>query len=255
MDDDLSKAKKGTPQYDEWLRKYKEKRKRTTNDEKEELRAVSFTALQEKKARTTAGEIAQQLTELFKRGSSSNRNELGEHEDPAGERKILSDWIKSNDCFIEEADIDACEDLHDMNAAGAESIIFYDSASNNIIKLCDPFVITNKFSDFLHERVYLQNLLFPDTAYTLEGFTIYKDTFRCILSQPYIKGEAITSLSELSDYMGDLGFEYNIDKRRFENGFFCVSDIHPGNILKVGDNEYAFIDTIIWENTEKNKNR
>ena len=255
MNSDLNKAKKGTPQYDEWLRKYKEKRKKTIKNEKAEIRAVYFTALQEKKARTTAGEIAQQLTELFERSSSSNEKELGEHEYSVRERKILSDWIKTNDCFFEEADINASEDLHDMEVAGAESIIFYDSASNNVIKLCDPFVTTNKFSDFLHERVYLQNLLFPDTAYTLEGFTIYKDTFRCILSQPYIKGEAITSLSELSDYMEGLGFEYNIDKCRFENELFCISDIHPGNILKTGDNQYAFIDTIIWENSEKNKNR
>ena len=68
---DITKAKKGSQQYAEWLRKYLLKRHKALNEndiqhvrsrkESSYGREVCLSALQEAKARDTAGEVAKQL--------------------------------------------------------------------------------------------------------------------------------------------------------------------------------------------------
>lgn len=254
---DITKAKKGSQQYAEWLRKYLLKRHKALNEndiqhvrsrkESSYGREVCLSALQEAKARDTAGEVAKQLHSYLKRCSGTNSQESSNHERAESQRRLFARWLKDHqeEFFYQQELIDTCSDFQNLNAHGAESIIFFDKESNNVLKLIDPFINSDSMQDFIENRIYTQNLLFPEAAYTLEGFTMYDGTLRVMLSQPFIVGRSIVQEDNIAAYLDTLGFKYNKQGHYFENEFYRLEDIHSGNVLKTSEGSYAFIDPII----------
>lgn len=84
------------------------------------------------------------------------------------------------------------------------------------------------------------NAVFPETAYTLEGFSKDHDgNFRFVTSQPFIKRRLATN-KEIEQTMVERGFKKTAPET-FENSDYAVYDLAPRNVLFNEDSGQAFI--------------
>lgn len=140
-------------------------------------------------------------------------------------------------------------------SSGKEADVYLTHNGNDVVKIIDYSVYSQTPTDFYRDRIELFNHLFPETAYTLLGFTDNADGKLCfIVSQPYIQGHLLENYwlatkgkikySELEPmlekYMLDnFGMhKYGLDA--YENDNFRIQDLHLKNV-KIDDNGNIFI--------------
>lgn len=140
-------------------------------------------------------------------------------------------------------------------SSGKEADVYLTHNGNDVVKIIDYSVYSKTPTDFYRDRIELFNHLFPETAYTLLGFTDNADGKLCfIVSQPYIQGNLLENYwlatkgkikySELEPmlekYMLDnFGMhKYGLDA--YENDNFRIQDLHLKNV-KIDDNGNIFI--------------
>lgn len=111
---------------------------------------------------------------------------------------------------------DLLKSLPKGNQCGGESCVWVINDGEDVLKAVNPYYYqTNEgykdknVSNFIDEKILLFNILFPDTAYTLEGFDkikiwddideIFKTGFRVIVTQPFIIGESFQNFYDNFD--------------------------------------------------------
>lgn len=98
----------------------------------------------------------------------------------------------------------------------------------------------------LLDKILLHNLLFPNTAYRLHGFTGYDGrTIMPVLEQERICEAKPATQIMIDTYMSALGFEKNEESGRFSNNDFMVWDVVPRNVLVDKDGDMYVIDAEI----------
>ncbi len=117
----------------------------------------------------------------------------------------------------------------------------------------------------MDNRVSLHNYLFPDTAYTLAGFTNTEDftgnkQFAFVVEQPFVQGRYINFDKDLEGFKSALekgGFTFEVEnfKPLLVNKDYIVEDLHQENILVTKQGNFRFIDTVPSLNTKKSKYR
>lgn len=189
-------------------------------------------------------EIASRLREM----STRNVAELERlHERSDREKRIAFDFAKENNLWV--------DDLYDLGlpyqGGGNENTLALNTENGKLYKSNNlsnsDFLISN-----LIEQTQLHNALFPNTKYTLEGFTGFENGnstpfVEVILSQNFIPNTQQASIGEIEDYMSLLGFK-KITDSSFTNGDVTVSDLHPRNVLKSKQGNIYVIDDIIRKN-------
>lgn len=189
-------------------------------------------------------EIASRLREM----STRNVAELERlHEQSDREKRIAFDFAKENNLWV--------DDLYDLGlpyqGGGNENTLALNTENGKLYKSNNlsnsDFLISN-----LIEQTLLHNALFPNTKYTLEGFTGFENGnsapfVEVILSQNFIPNTQQASIEEIEDYMSSLGFK-KITNSSFTNGDITVSDLHPRNVLKSKQGNIYVIDDIIRKN-------
>lgn len=102
---------------------------------------------------------------------------------------------------------DLLKSLSKGNQCGGESCVWVINDGEDVLKAVNPYYYqTNEgykdknILNFIDEKILLFNTLFPDTAYTLEGFDKikvwddidekFKTGFRVIVTQPFVIGES-----------------------------------------------------------------
>ena len=98
----------------------------------------------------------------------------------------------------------------------------------------------------LLDKILLHNLIFPNTAYRLHGFTGYDGrTIMPVLEQERICEAQPATQIMIDTYMSALGFEKEGESGRFSNGDFVVWDVVPRNVLVDKDGDMYVVDAEI----------
>ena len=101
----------------------------------------------------------------------------------------------------------------------------------------------------LLDKILLHNLIFPNTAYKLHGFTGYDGrTIMPVLEQERICESKPATQIMIDTYMAALGFERDGETGRFKNESFRVWDVAPRNVLVDKDGDMYVIDAEIARN-------
>ena len=98
----------------------------------------------------------------------------------------------------------------------------------------------------LLDKVLLHNLIFPNTAYKLHGFTGYDGrTIMPVLEQERICESQPATQIMIDTYMAALGFEKDGEVGRFRSESYRVWDVVPRNVLVDKDGDMYVIDAEI----------
>ena len=98
----------------------------------------------------------------------------------------------------------------------------------------------------LLDKILLHNLIFPNTAYKICGFTGYEGrTIMPVLEQERICEAQPATQIMIDTYMSALGFEKEGDTGRFFNKEFKVWDVVPRNVLVDKDGDMYVVDAEI----------
>ena len=101
----------------------------------------------------------------------------------------------------------------------------------------------------LLDKILLHNLIFPNTAYKLHGFTGYDGrTIMPVLEQERICESQPATQIMIDTYMAALGFERDGETGRFKNESYRVWDVAPRNVLVDKDGDMYVIDAEIARN-------
>ena len=94
-------------------------------------------------------------------------------------------------------------------------------------------------------RFLLHNLIFPDTSYSFFAFTGFAGrSVYPIVRQRYVRDSKPATQNEIDCYMAALGFE-KIERGKFQNEYFVLSDLLPKNALKDETGDVFIIDAEI----------
>ena len=98
----------------------------------------------------------------------------------------------------------------------------------------------------LLDKILLHNLIFPNTAYKIHGFTGYDGrTIMPVLEQERICESQPATQIMIDTYMAALGFERDGETGRFKSESYRVWDVVPRNVLVDKDGDMYVIDAEI----------
>ena len=101
----------------------------------------------------------------------------------------------------------------------------------------------------LLDKILLHNLIFPNTAYKIHGFTGYDGrTIMPVLEQERICESQPATQIMIDTYMAALGFERDGETGRFKGESYRVWDVVPRNVLVDKDGDMYVIDAEIARN-------
>jgi hypothetical protein len=98
----------------------------------------------------------------------------------------------------------------------------------------------------LFDKILLHNLIFPNTAYRIHGFTGYDGrTIMPVLEQERICEAQPATQVMIDTYMAAIGFIKDKTDGRFTNGDYVVWDLVPRNVLIDADGDMYVVDAEI----------
>ena len=98
----------------------------------------------------------------------------------------------------------------------------------------------------LFDKILLHNLIFPNTAYRIHGFTGYdRRTIMPVLEQERICEAQPATQIMIDTYMSAIGFTKENIEGRFTNGDYVVWDLVPRNVLIDADGDMYVVDAEI----------
>jgi hypothetical protein len=160
------------------------------------------------------------------------------------ESLAIEQWAKEKGCFIEHL----ADHYLPTDFGGAECELYLDRNNTNvIIKDMNPGVY-NGYAGLLG-RLEMHNSFFPETAYTLIGFTKEGKVVNLVLQQDFVKQARNSTPQEIFDYLTDMGFKVEdavtgnyIWKNK--DGI-TIGDMHTGNALTTKEGSVIIIDPMI----------
>ena len=129
-----------------------------------------------------------------------------------------------------------------------ESVVYIDAKAGKVIKFKDPYAKAAlktgvQAEDAAFEHL-VHNLLFPETAYTLEGISDDIGDVRIVLSQDFIMSYRQPTKTQVVDSLAERGLLPE-DNYSYGNEFVSITDISGDNVLLGEDDNIYFIDPII----------
>lgn len=98
----------------------------------------------------------------------------------------------------------------------------------------------------LLQKILLHNVLFPDTAYSLDGFAGFDGrAVQPVLYQPRVANAQPASQIMIDTYMAAIGFEKTSEDGHFSNGVYEAWDLVPRNVLVDNDGDIYVVDAEI----------
>lgn len=141
-------------------------------------------------------------------------------------------------------------DMRNFIGCGCEARVYESKDLTKVLKVVNYTMTCCSPKEFIDLRITMFNLLYPETAYELVGFSRYYGDFCFVLEQPFIEGTRM-ELSEIEREMNKRGFMN--DRYQFVNDNCIVEDLHQGNVLKDKYGNVFVIDAIPSLVSSKNK--
>ena len=160
------------------------------------------------------------------------------------EQRVAEQYAKSNGIWIP---MDKVFDLGIPGPSGNENDTYV--AKDTIYKVNN--LLNSGGICKLLDKILIHNLIFPNTAYRIHGFTGYDGrTIMPVLEQERIcEAEPATQIM-IDTYMSAVGFEKESDTGRFSNREYVVWDVVPRNVLVDKDGDMYVIDAEIAKNKD-----
>lgn len=116
----------------------------------------------------------------------------------------------------------------------------YLNAEQSVIYKVNNRMNTPSILDLL-DRMELHNKYFPDSKYSLVGFTAISKNGDVwpVFAQDYVPDARMATVDEIDDYMSKLGFT-RVGDGRYSNGEVVIKDLKPRNVL-VNPNGDVFV--------------
>lgn len=202
----------------------------------------------------TAREMAQSGNRsdirVFEEGLAASRRE---HSDDSernrreAESERLVSIAKRHGLFIPAKVIKASAGRKVGKRTG-ESDVYIDRKAGKVTKVKDPYAKAAMKSGVQPEDAAFEhlvhNLLFPETAYTLEGISEEAGDVRLVLSQRHIQNYRQPAKEQIAEALAAKGLSPE-DNYSFGNEFVSVTDVEGDNVLSGDDGSVYFIDPII----------
>lgn len=152
---------------------------------------------------------------------------------------LLKEWAKSESCWLDGIPVGAR-----YLTRGGESQVYQAPDHHFVLKLNDA-VYYATWLEYL-DSLSIHNILFPDTAYELLGFTEFNEVLYAVLSQPAILTEGQATLADIRRWLENNGFTHTKgnDYIHKELGLI-LEDMHDENVLMMEDLLF-FIDTVFY---------
>ena len=187
--------------------------------------------------------IEEALSECRRRSSEDERyaqadsGTLSKREQKEIENRATEEYAKDNGLWIPMQDVFS---FGVPAPSGNENDVYLDTKDNSVYKVNNLMNSGNITS--LLERLKLHNEYFPQTKYTLIGFSGFGggDVFP-VLKQDYIENATETSPEEIDNYMQSLEFK-RTGEAEYSNGDITISDLRPRNVLKDTDGDIYVVD-------------
>ena len=129
-----------------------------------------------------------------------------------------------------------------------ESVVYIDTVAGKVTKVKDPYAKSAMKSGVQPEDAAFEhlvhNLLFPETAYTLEGISEEMGDVRIVLSQDFIQNYEQPTKEQIAEALAARGL-FPEDNYSFGNELVSVTDVEGDNVLLGEDGTVYFIDPII----------
>lgn len=127
---------------------------------------------------------------------------------------------------------------------GGEARVYLHTDSLNVVKLNDAVYYATWLEFF--NSILLHNLIFENTAYTLEGFIKEEDVLYAVLKQPFITSDAPVELEDIKKLLVFNGFENTKRQDYFHPELgLILEDMHDENVI-VNSEVLFFIDTVFY---------
>jgi hypothetical protein len=211
-------------------------------------------------ARTiTEAAYANKRTSNFAAETSSNKRWI-KHE---GLRQLAQIAIENGVWIDNVTDLTVGESINN----GTENTVYLSKDNNNVIKVNNFFFLNDDDSEFEHtrdlkyffDRILAHNLLFPEVAYKIIGFTKDKAKQVCaVMKQPYIPNYEFATRTLIEIELANRGFVkailgdgINLGLNGFTNDIYELTDAKPQNVLKGESGILYFIDLDISKNLAK----
>lgn len=179
--------------------------------------------------------------------------------DHAG-RKALRKWAEESDHVFDEGRFFHCWEAQGKRG-GAEHQVYHDQQLGRWFKRLYHGVNSSTLGDYL-VRMRLHAVLFPETEYRLEGFTINPKSKELapVVSQPHVEidvSRPLVTKAETKDLMAAMGFApvQLMHDGVLDDGYFAylhpitgvlAHDLHDENVVRIPESDYlAVIDPYI----------
>lgn len=180
--------------------------------------------------------IIKAITHYLDRGEKTGPKAQIDESIKEQEKTLLTAFIDQKKLWIK---IDESKYISE----GAEQRVYLEG-NKSVYKVNDAIYYKSWNDYFLN--LLLHNFFFPDTAYTLKGFTKIDKTLYAVVEQPYVEITQPTDLNKVREFLKSNGF-VNIRRNDYKNPELgiIIEDLHDENVLTRND-MLLFIDTVFY---------
>lgn len=193
---------------------------------------------EEEQGRIRGGRANVEATLLIRGDERASDTSKEPYERRPHQERILEEYARANNLWVDHMPEISPKNFID---SGAEAKV-YRYGDNSVLKV-NNLSQHEESIEFL-DRIAMHNYLFPDTPYTVIGFTRNEEgDFSVVVKQPFMKGEGGVPKDEIRKEMEQMGFE-SLGGNMYVSKDYIVEDLHQGNVLRT---KYglAFIDPIV----------
>ena len=186
---------------------------------------------------------------VFEEGLDTSYNKYSEYSERnrrEAESERLVNIAKQHGLFVSKEVISTFTGKRSKRTG--ESVVYINRQAGKVIKVKDPYAKSAMKSGVQPEDAVFEhlvhNLLFPETAYTLEGISEEMGDVRIVLSQKLIQNPKQPTKEQIAEALAARGL-FPEDNYSFGNELVSVTDIEGDNALLGEDGRVYFIDPII----------
>lgn len=188
-----------------------------------------------------AQEVSARLRERIESAQGDSKSGLREVEN-----RVTREFAQENGLWIENE-----TELGTPFPSGDEHNNYID-VENQVVYKVNNRMHTPSILDLL-DRIEQHNKYFPDSKYSLVGFTSVSKNGDVlpVFAQDFVSDARMATNEEIDSYMGTLGFT-RVGDGRYSNGEVIIKDLHPRNVLADADGDIYVVDAEFeQENAQK----
>jgi Serine/Threonine/Tyrosine Kinase found in polyvalent proteins len=156
----------------------------------------------------------------------------------AEEERALKEYTIANKLFVQD------DVLGNYITEGAEQKIFYPAHTDVVLKKADAIFYLSWAEYF--DNLLIHNAFFPDTCYTLIGFTFTEEKLFAIVQQPFVFSSEKTDLTIVKNYLLANGFLHKKNNDYYHPYLGIIAeDLHDENVL-TNNGVLFFVDTVFY---------